>query len=52
MNDKSYVCTLSEASQDKALVELNEDPSNRMGAIQTLRQWLVQQEHLKFPTGQ
>jgi len=50
MSDDSYVTTLCPASIKKAQEELNEDPENRAGAIQTLRQWLLKQEHLRFPT--
>ena len=46
-----YVCTLDEASLQVAKTELHEDPKNREGAIQTLRQWIDQQKHLKFTKG-
>ena len=49
--DKDYVCSLDEASLNKAIKELNEDPKNRLGAVDTFRQWIKQQKHLKCPTG-
>ena len=46
-----YVCTLDEASLKVAKAELHEDPNNCQGAIDTLRQWIDQQKHLKFTKG-
>ena len=46
-----YVCTLTEASLEKAIRELNEDPKNRMGAVETLRTWVKQQPHFRCKTG-
>jgi hypothetical protein len=48
---KPYVCTLDAATQEKAQKELNEDPKNRQGAIDTFREWILQQKHIKCPTG-
>ena len=45
-----YKCTLNEKSLAKAKKELNEDPKNRLGAVQTLREWIEQQKHLKMDT--
>lgn len=49
--DKNYTCTLDANSLQKAQRELNEDPKEREGAIQTLREWVDQQKWLKTPTG-
>ena len=46
----SYVCTLSADALEKAKRELNEDPANRLGAVQTLREWIEQQPHLVCDT--
>ena len=46
----SYVCTLSANALEKAKRELNEDPANRLGAVQTLREWIEQQPHLVCDT--
>ena len=46
-----YVCTLDEKTLEKAKKELNEDPKNRLGAVQTLREWIQQQPHLHCKTG-
>ena len=46
-----YVCTLDEKSLKKAKEELKEDPKNRLGAVDTFRQWVLQQPHIKCPTG-
>ena len=44
-----YVCTLDDASLKKAREELNEIPSDRMAAIQALRDWVQQQPHFTLP---
>ena len=49
--DAEYVCTLDEASLQKAREELYEDPSNRLGAVTTFREWIQQQKHIHSPTG-
>ena len=46
---KPYVCTLDEASLKKAREELNEIPSDRMAAVQALRDWITQQPHFRTP---
>lgn len=46
-----YVCTLTEASLKKAKEELNEDPKERLGAVEALRKWVLEQPHIKSPTG-
>ena len=46
-----YVCTLNDKDLKKAKDELNEDPKERLGAVETLRQWVKQQRHLRSPTG-
>ena len=35
--EKEYVCTLDEASLKKAREELNEDPADRMNAVEAFR---------------
>ncbi|KAL5022440.1 hypothetical protein ScPMuIL_001595 [Solemya velum] len=45
-----YVCTLDEKSIKKAKKELNEDPKERAGAVKALRDWVNQQQWLRFPT--
>jgi len=49
--DGDYVCTLDEASLKKAQEELNEDPKERMSAVNTFRKWILSQPHLTCPTG-
>ncbi len=49
--DDGYVCTLTKDSIEKAEKELNENPKDRMGPVDTLREWIHQQPHLKAPTG-
>ena len=46
-----YVCPLDAETQKKALDELYEDPKNRQGAIDTFRDWIKQQKHIKCPLG-
>ncbi|XP_053378166.1 retinaldehyde-binding protein 1-like [Mercenaria mercenaria] len=45
-----FTGTLDEESQQRAKKELNEDEKNRAGAVDTLRQWAMQQKWLKTPT--
>ena len=47
-----YVCTLTKEAEAKAKKELNEDPKERIGAVQTLRDWINQQPHLTAGTGE
>jgi len=50
--DKSYVCTLDEASKRKCKEELNErNPTDTLLAVQTFRQWVKEQDWLRTPTG-
>ena len=42
---------IDEETQRKAKDELNEDQKDRMGAIETLRNWVLQQSHLTCRTG-
>jgi len=49
--DSGYVCTLDEKSLKKAKEELKEDPKNRLGAVETFRKWILEQPHIKCPTG-
>lgn len=49
----SYVCTLDQASLIKAEQELNEDPKQRISAVETLRKWLEERKDwVRVPTGQ
>jgi len=51
VSDSDYVCTLTDESAKKAKDELNEDPKNRLGAVQKFRELVLQQPHIKCPTG-
>lgn len=49
---EKYECTLDQASQKKAVKELNEDPKERDSAVASFRQWIEQNNvWLKTPTG-
>ena len=48
---EAYVCTLTKESLKKAKNELNEDPKERLGAVETFRKWILDQPHIKCPTG-
>ncbi len=50
--DSDYVCTLDERTVEKAKLEINEDPKERMSQVETFRNWVEQQPHLSCPTGQ
>jgi len=50
--DADYKCTLNEYSLQKAIKELNEDPKQRLGAVQSLRKWIRDQPHYTCRTGQ
>ena len=50
--DADYVCTLTDASLEKARRELHEDPKQRLGAVQTLRNWIKEQKHFKCRQGE
>jgi len=50
LTDADYVCTLDARTLEKAVKELNEDPKNRLGAVDTFRTWLKQQPHLTCRT--
>jgi len=51
VSDSDYVCTMTDESLKKAKDELNEDPKNRLGAVQKFRELVLQQPHIKCPTG-
>ena len=51
VSDADYVCTLDEKSLKKAKDELNEDPANRLSSVQKFRELVLQQPHIKCPTG-
>jgi hypothetical protein len=46
----NYVCRLDAATEKKARDELNEDPKDRLNAVEALRTWIQQQPHLTFRT--
>ena len=46
-----YVCSLSEKTIEKAKKELNEDPKERLGAVQALREWIEREPWITSPTG-
>lgn len=48
---ENYVCTLDEKSIKKAKDELNEDPKERLSAVNTFKNWILEQPHLICPTG-
>ena len=51
-DDDSFESTLNEVSKTKAKDELNErNDEDRKLAVQTLRQWILNQDWLKTPTG-
>lgn len=45
-----YTCSLDEKSLKKAKEELNEDPNDRLAAVEALRQWIRDQKHIKCNT--
>ncbi|XP_045191555.2 retinaldehyde-binding protein 1-like [Mercenaria mercenaria] len=45
-----FIGTLDEQSIQRAKDELNEDEKNRQGAVETFREWVIQQQWLKTPT--
>jgi len=51
VSDADYVSTLTDQSAKKSKDELNEDPKNRMGQLQKFRELVLQQPHIKCPTG-
>jgi len=51
VSDADYVCTLNDKSAKKAKDELNEDPKDRLGSVQKFRELVLQQPHIKCPTG-
>lgn len=52
MSGDQYVCTLSASTLQKAREELNENPADRMAAVSALREWILQQPHLRCSTGE
>ena len=51
MSDEGYKCSLTENSLQKAKDELGEDPDERLGAVQTLRERIQREEWINAPTG-
>ena len=49
--EDNYVCKLDERTAEKAKKELNEDPKDRLNAVDALRTWIQQQPHITLPTG-
>ena len=45
------MCSLSEKTIKKAQEELNEDPNERLGAVQALREWIEREPWITSPTG-
>ncbi|KAL5022442.1 hypothetical protein ScPMuIL_001597 [Solemya velum] len=45
-----YVCPLDAKTIEKARVELNEDPLQRNGQIQALKDWIHEQKWISIPT--
>ncbi len=48
---EDYVCTLDAETEQKAKEELCEDPKERMSQVETFRKWILEQPHLRCPTG-
>ena len=46
-----YQCSLSATSIEKAKKELNEDPDERQGAVNALREWTEREPWITSPTG-
>ena len=51
MGDDNYICQMDAASLRVAQEELFEAPKERLSQVDTFRQWINQQDHLKAPTG-
>lgn len=51
MAKDEYTCTLDEKYIKKAKDELNEIPSDRLSAIEALKDWIIKQPHLTFDLG-
>jgi len=49
--EEKYVCKLDAKSLEKAKKELNEDPKERLSAVDALRTWIQQQPHITFKGG-
>jgi len=50
MSEGTYVCKLSAELQERARVELNEDPERRAGDIEAIREWMKKQPHINGRT--
>jgi hypothetical protein len=50
MSEGTYVCKLSPELQERARVELNEDPKRRAGDIEAIRVWMKKQPHINGRT--
>ena len=50
--DDNYACKLDARTAEKAKKELNEDPKDRLKAVDALRTWIQQQPHITFRCGQ
>ena len=48
--DETYSCCLCDESLKKAKKELNEDPKERLGQVQQLRDWVNEQPWIECPT--
>ncbi len=49
--EDTYICKLDENTLKRAKEELNEDEIQRASQIETLRQWVKSQPHLRSRTG-
>ena len=50
-DDVKFVCTLDDQSKKKAREELNENEKDRLGAVQSFRSLVLQQDWLRTRTG-
>ena len=51
MADSYYVCSLSEDDIEKARDELHEEPAERLGAVESLVEWIQREPWITSPTG-
>ena len=51
MSSVIYTCALSDKSLQKAKDELHEDPAERLGAVQTLKEWIDREPWITAPSG-
>ena len=46
--DDNYICTLDDKTLKIAMEELNEDPKDRMAAVEALKEWILKQPHFNI----